>query len=92
MARRRLLGGGAAAVKASRMQSIRQTIELLLVSDLNIKAIASEHGISIRYLQKLFKETGTSFSNYVRGAPERIKTTLLILCMSTIYLKYAVGF
>lgn len=71
--------GGAAAAKASRMRSICQTIEVLLSDpDLNIKAIASEHGISIRYLQKLFKETGTSFSNYVRGRRlERSKNDLI---------------
>ncbi len=71
--------GGAAGVRASRMHSIGQTIEILLSDpELNIKVIAVEHGISIRYLQKLFKDTGTSFSRYVRGRRlERSKNDLV---------------
>ena len=70
---------GAAGAKASRINSIYQTIEILLSDpDLNIKVIAAEHGISIRYLQKLFKETGVSFSNYVRNRRlERSKNDLV---------------
>ena len=70
---------GAAGVKASRMNSICQTIEILLSDpNLNIKVVAAEHGISIRYLQKLFKETGVSFSNYVRDRRlERSKNDLV---------------
>jgi len=59
--------GGAASAKAAHLHRICQTIETLL-SDPNLTPgrVADEHGVSLRYLQKLFTMSGRTFSNYVR--------------------------
>lgn len=59
--------GCSANARASNLHSICQTIEANLADpDLNPIKIAEEHGVSLRYLQKLFSQSGKTFSNYVR--------------------------
>lgn len=61
-----LIGCGANA-RASNLQSICQTIEANLGDpDLTPSTIAAQHGMSLRYVQKLFSQSGTTFSNYLR--------------------------
>ena len=59
--------GSAANVRIGNLHNICQTIETLL-SDQNLSPsmVADEHGVSLRYLQKLFTLAGKMFSNYVR--------------------------
>ena len=59
--------GGAAGMRAALLERIFQTIEMRLSDpDLNYQQIASEHGISPRYLQKLFESIDDSFGHYVK--------------------------
>lgn len=59
--------GGAAGGRAALLERVFQSIEMRLSDpDLSIHQIASEHGISSRYLQKLFETHGESFSQYVK--------------------------
>lgn len=59
--------GGATGARASILDRVFQTIEMRLSDpDLNLQAVAAEHGISPRYLQKLFESYGESFSQYVK--------------------------
>lgn len=59
--------GGAAGVRAALLERIFQTIEMRLSDpNLNYQAVAKEHGISPRYLQKLFESIDDSFSHYVK--------------------------
>ncbi len=59
--------GGAAGARESHLHRICQTIETRLGDpDLNPNRIAEEHGVSQRYLQKLFTVAGKTFTNYVR--------------------------
>lgn len=59
--------GGAAGARAAILDRVFQTIEMRLSDpSLNIHMVASEHGISPRYLQKLFEEHGESFSQHVK--------------------------
>ena len=59
--------GGAAGVRAALLHRICQSIEQRLADpDLSLGEIAEEHGISPRYLQKLFEGVGQSFGRYVR--------------------------
>lgn len=59
--------GGAAGMRAGLLERIFQTIEMRLSDpNLNYQQIASEHGISPRYLQKLFESTDDSFGHYVK--------------------------
>ena len=59
--------GGAAGMRAALLERIFQTIEMRL-SDPNLSyhQVASEHGISPRYLQKLFESIDDSFGHYVK--------------------------
>lgn len=58
----------ASAVRTAHLHRICQTIETWLGDPkLNPRRIADEHGISLRYLQKLFTLSGRTFSGYVRG-------------------------
>jgi len=60
--------GGAAGARASHLHRICQSIETMLGDPaLNINYAAQVHGVSTRYLQKLFTGAGTSFSQYVRS-------------------------
>ena len=69
---------GAAAMRASVLQRIWRTIEDHLDdNDLSISMIAGLHGLSVRYVQKLFEEGGENFSRYVRRRRlEQIRTEL----------------
>jgi acetamidase/formamidase/AraC-like DNA-binding protein len=59
--------GGAVGMRATQLLRIQQTIEMRLGNPaLSLQNIADEHGISPRYLQKLFEENGQSFSNFLR--------------------------
>ena len=59
--------GGAAGVRAALLHRICQTIESHLSDpDLSLTRIAEDHGISPRYVQKLFESIGQSFGRYVR--------------------------
>ncbi|NOZ66356.1 MAG: helix-turn-helix domain-containing protein [Alphaproteobacteria bacterium] len=57
----------AANIRADNLHRICQTIESLLGDpELTSKNVAEKHGISLRYLQKLFTLANKTFSNYVR--------------------------
>jgi AraC-like DNA-binding protein len=59
--------GTAASIRTANLHSICQTIETLLSNpDLTPGMVAKEHGVSLRYLQKLFTTANKTFSNYVR--------------------------
>ncbi|MEG3150842.1 acetamidase/formamidase family protein [Sphingomonas sp. ZT3P38] len=59
--------GGAAGIRAALLERIFQTIEIRLSDpNLNYQQVASEHGISPRYLQKLFESIDDSFGHYVK--------------------------
>ena len=59
--------GGAAGMRAALLERIFQTIEMRLSDpELNLQQIASEHGVSPRYLQKLFESVDDSFGHYVK--------------------------
>jgi len=58
----------AEAVRTAHLHRICQTIETSLGdATLSPRRIADEHGVSLRYLQKLFALSGQTFSGYVRG-------------------------
>ncbi len=59
--------GGAAGGRAAILERVFQSIEMRLSDpNLSIHQVASEHGISARYLQKLFESFGESFGQYVK--------------------------
>ena len=59
--------GGSAALRAGSLQRIWRGIEAHLDDpDLSVAMIADQQGLSVRYVQKLFEESGESFSRYVR--------------------------
>ncbi|SFG27416.1 Acetamidase/formamidase [Novosphingobium sp. CF614] len=59
--------GGAAGMRAALLERIFQTIEIRLSDpELNYQQVAAEHGISSRYLQKLFESINDSFGHYVK--------------------------
>lgn len=59
--------GGAAGMRAALLERIFQTIEIRLSDpELNYQHVAAEHGISPRYLQKLFESINDSFGHYVK--------------------------
>ena len=63
-----LSGGAITSVKAAQLHQICQKIETLLGhADLSPQRVADEQGVSLRYLQKLFANSGNTFSSYVRS-------------------------
>ncbi|MDO8290486.1 MAG: acetamidase/formamidase family protein [Parvibaculum sp.] len=59
--------GGAAGVRAALLHRVCQTVEAQLGDpDLSLTQIAESHGISPRYVQKLFENVGQSFTRYIR--------------------------
>ena len=59
--------GGAAGGRAAILDRAFQTIEARLSDPaLNLHQVANEHGISSRYLQKLFESYGESFGQFVK--------------------------
>lgn len=62
------LANDAAAARTAHLHRICQTTETLLGDpQLNPRRVADEHGVSVRYLQKLFTLSGQTFSGYVRA-------------------------
>jgi len=62
-----ILRGGAAGARAAHLHRICQTIETMLSDPkLTLANVAAEHGVSPRYMQKLFASAGQAFSHYVR--------------------------
>lgn len=62
----KLLGGSAGA-RAMLLERVFQSIEMHLSDPhLNLEQVATKHGISMRYLQKLFETVGDSFGHYVK--------------------------
>jgi AraC-like DNA-binding protein len=60
--------GGAAGARASHLHRICQSIETMLSDPaLNLSYVAQVHGVSTRYLQKLFTGADISFSQYLRS-------------------------
>lgn len=60
--------GGTAGARASHLHRICQSIETMLGDpELSLGRVAEEHGVSTRYLQKLFAGSDTSFSHYLRS-------------------------
>lgn len=59
--------GGAAGVRAALLHRVCQTVEAQLGDpDLSLTQVAESHGISPRYVQKLFENVGQSFTRYIR--------------------------
>lgn len=60
--------GGSAGGRASLLDRVFQTIEMRLSDpDLNLQQVAKEHGISSRYLQKLFASIDESFGHFLKA-------------------------
>lgn len=61
-------GGDESNHQSSVFDRVCKTIEVRLGDpELKLTAIAAEHRISVRYLQKLFESRGHSFSSFLRG-------------------------
>lgn len=59
--------GGSAGARAMLLERVFQSIEMHLSDPtLNLQFVATEHGISMRYLQKLFESIDDSFGHYVK--------------------------
>lgn len=59
--------GGSAGARAMLLERVSQSIEMHLSDPhLNLEQVAARHGISMRYLQKLFETVGDSFGHYVK--------------------------
>ena len=60
--------GGLDGARAIHLHRICQTVETMLSDpSLTLERVAAEHGVSPRYLQKLFSSAGETFSHYVRA-------------------------
>lgn len=60
--------GGSTGARASHLHRICQSIETMLSDPgLNLAYVAQVHGVSTRYLQKLFTSADMSFSQYLRS-------------------------
>ena len=60
--------GGSAGGRASLLDRVFQTIEMRLSDpDLDLQQVAKEHGISSRYLQKLFASIDESFGHFLKA-------------------------
>jgi acetamidase/formamidase/AraC-like DNA-binding protein len=59
--------GGSAGARAMLLERVFQSIDMHLSDPgLNLQFVAAEHGISMRYLQKLFESIGDSFGHHVK--------------------------
>jgi len=54
-------------LRAARLRAIEADIETNLGGDLSPRALAARHGVSPRYVHKLFEGEGTTLSRYVLG-------------------------
>ena len=72
------VGNDVSAAQTAHLHAICQTIETRLGDPkLNPRRIADEHGVSLRYLQKLFTLSSRTFGGYVRARRlERCRTDL----------------
>jgi AraC-like DNA-binding protein len=62
-------GAEAGGVPVARMQALKDDIVRRLASrDLTIDALAGRHGVTARYVQRLFEREGTSFTRFVLDA------------------------
>lgn len=62
-------GAVAGGVAAARMQALKDDIVRRLGSrNLTINALAGRHGVTARYIQRLFEREGTSFTGFVLDA------------------------
>jgi AraC-like DNA-binding protein len=53
-------------VSAARLQAIKEDIRKSLKQpDLSVQSIAAQHNVSVRYVQKLFEESGLTFTQFV---------------------------
>ena len=60
--------GGLGGARAMHLHRICQTVETMLSDpNLTLERVAGEHGVSPRYLQKLFSSADDTFSHYVRA-------------------------
>jgi AraC-like DNA-binding protein len=56
------------SVRAARLQTIKADIAANLGDcELNVNSVAARHGVTSRYVQKLFASEGATFSEYVLG-------------------------
>lgn len=63
---------------AARLAAIKSDIRSGLKGDLSVEALAGRHGISTRYLHKLFERDGATFSRYVQNLRlEALRRTLV---------------
>jgi AraC-like DNA-binding protein len=84
-------------VRAARLETIKADIIAHLdAENLNIAAVAARHGVTQRYLQKLFETQGISFSEFVVGQrlakAHRMLTNPLYSHRAISNLAYDVGF
>jgi AraC-like DNA-binding protein len=57
---------GPTAVAAARLRAMKDDIRKICSSpDLSIHAVATRYGVSTRYVQRLFEESGSTFTGYV---------------------------
>jgi AraC-like DNA-binding protein len=64
----RATGADSGGVRAARLYTIKNDIiKRLCDRDLTINAVAARHGLTPRYVQRLFEHEGLSFTGYVLG-------------------------
>ena len=85
------------AIRAARLQAIKADIARRLTdTDLSVEALSRRHGVSERYIQKLFAECGSTFSAHI--AEYRLDLARQLLTdprnsgRQIIDIAYAVGF
>lgn len=83
-------------LRAARLRALRADIERNLASDVRSAALAARHGVSPRYVHKLFEGEGTTLSRYVLGKRlERVHRMLIAPCRAAspiASLAYEAGF
>lgn len=53
-------------IPAARLRAIKNDIRTLCCQqDLSVRVIAKRHGVSVRYVQKIFEESGSTFTSYL---------------------------
>jgi AraC-like DNA-binding protein len=85
------------SIAAARYKLVRKDVlERLCDRDLHIEAVARRQGVTVRYVQRLFENAGTTFSDFLRG--QRLEHAVRLLkerdlAASTITaIAYDVGF
>ena len=64
--------------RAAHLAAIRKEIAESLDADISIEVLAARHRLSPRHVQRLFEESGTTFTEFVRDArPERARAMLV---------------